>query len=388
MREMTRAGLGPATAGEDKRPARLARLVAALLCVLATLPWAAATARAASVFDVANVAVDVTAETAAAARDRALADGERTAFRRLLERLTLRSDHSRLPDFPRNEIANYLQDFSVADEKTSAVRYLAKLTFRFKADEVRRLLERLGVPFAETMSKPVLLLPVYQSAGALLLWDDPNPWRSAWAGQATQEGLVPMSLPTGDLPDVAAIGAEQAAMGDESRLAAVARRYGTTDAVVVVAGVGYLPQQPLPHVRVFVSRHGPSAQKGRTEIEIQAVSGESIEALLRRAAVETVRLVEDLWKRENLLRLDRSSVAAVSVPIAKLDDWLAVRKRLGNVSLVRRADVVLMSRAEVQVSLHYIGEADQLVLALGQADLQLTREGDIWVLTLTRLGSS
>lgn len=362
--------------------------MAVFLCVLTALPWDAATARAASVFDVANVAVDVTAETAAAARERALADGERTAFRRLLERLTLRSDHPRLPDLPRNEIANYLQDFSVADEKTSAVRYLAKLTFRFKADEVRRLLERLGVPFAETMSKPVLLLPVYQSAGALLLWDDPNPWRSAWAGQAMQEGLVPMSLPTGDLPDVAAIGAEQAATGDESRLAAIARRYGTTDAVVVVASVGYLPQQPLPHVRVFVSRHGPSARKERTEIEIQAVSGESIEALLRRAAVETARLVEDLWKRENLLRLDRSSVAAVSVPIAKLDDWLAVRKRLGNVSLVRRADVVLMSRAEVQVSLHYIGEADQLALALGQADLQLTREGDIWVLTLTRSGSS
>ncbi len=385
---MTRATLDPGAAGRGEGTTRLVRFAAAVLCASAAGLLSPKAAPAAAVFDVANVAVDVTAETAAAARERALVDGERTAFRRLLERLTLGSDHARLPDLPRAEIANFLQDFSVADEKTSAVRYLAKLTVRFKADEVRGLLDRLGVPFAETMSKPVLVLPVFQSAGALLLWDDPNPWRSAWAGQASRDGLVPMLFATGDLPDVAAIGAEQAAAGDEPRLAAVAQRHGTTDTVVAVATVGYLPQQPLPHVRVFVSRHGPSAQKGRTEIEIQGASGESIEGLLRRAAGETARLVEDSWKRENLLRLDRSSVAAVSVPIAKLADWLAVRKRLGNVSVVRRADVVLMSRAEVQLNLQFIGEPDQLALALGQADLQLTREGDIWVLTLGKPGSS
>ncbi len=387
MREMTRADIGPDAADRGGRTRLLIRFAAVVLCAAAAGVLSPKAAPAASVFEVSNVAVDVTADTATAARERALADGERTAFRRLLERLTLGSDHPRLPDLPRAEISNYLQDFSVADEKSSAVRYLAKLTVRFKADEVRRLLDRLGVPFAETMSKPVLVLPVYQSAGALLLWDDPNPWRSAWVGQVSHDGLVPMVFATGDLPDIAAIGAEQAAAGDESRLAAVARRHGTTDTVVAVATVGYASQQPFPHVRVFISRHGSSAQKGRTEIEVQGISGESIEGLLRRAAGMTAKLVEDLWKRENLLRLDSASVAAVSVPIVKLADWLAVRKRLGNVSVVRRADVVLMSRAEVQLNLQFIGEPDQLVLALSQADLQLTREGDIWVLTLGKPGS-
>ena len=340
--------------------------------------------RAASVFDVAGVAVDTTAETAAQARERAVAEGERAAFRRLLERLTLRSDHARLPDPPRAELGNYLQDFSVAEEKTSPVRYLAKLTFRFKAEEVRRLLDQVGIPFAETMSKPVLVLPVYQSAGALLLWDDPNPWRAAWTKTPARDGLVPVALATGDLQDVAAIGAEQAAAGDEARLAAIAGRHGTTETVVAVAAVGYHPQQPAPHVRVAVSRHGPTAPKGRTEFEVAARTGEGLDPLLQRAAAETTRLIEDGWKRENLLSLGRASVAAVSVPIAKLADWLAVRKKLGEVSVVRRTEVILMSKAEVRFALHFIGEVDQLALALGQVDLQLLREGDLWVLTPSR----
>ena len=356
-------------------------VVGAILCAW-TRP-----ASANAVFDVAGVAVDVTADTAAVARERAIAEGERIAFRRLIERLTLRSDNSRVPDPPRAEFGTYLQDFSVADEKTSPVRYLAKLTFRFKAEEIRRLLDRLGVPFAETMSKPVLVLPVYQSAGALLLWDDPNPWRAVWSRASTREGLVPLVLATGDLQDVAAIGAEQAAAGDETRLAAIAQRYQTSDTVVALATIGYHPQQQAPHVRIAFLRHGAGAHKGRTEIDVAALPGESQEKLLQRAAFETTRLIEDGWKRENLLSLGRGSIAAVSVPVAKLADWLAVRRKLGTVSVVRRTEVILMSKAEVRLALHFIGEIDQLTLALGQADLQLLREGDLWVLTLARPGS-
>ena len=78
--------------------------VALVLAAWAAGPFAPGTAFASGVFDVAGVAVDVTADTAAQARERAIAEGERAAFRRLLERLTLRSDHSRLPELPRAEL--------------------------------------------------------------------------------------------------------------------------------------------------------------------------------------------------------------------------------------------------------------------------------------------
>ncbi|MCG8512142.1 MAG: hypothetical protein MI741_23240, partial [Rhodospirillales bacterium] len=74
------------------------------------------------VYEVAGVAVDVTSETAASARDKALADGHEQAFRRLLLRLTLKQDHDRFPQFKADEIAPYVQDFSVAKEKASATR--------------------------------------------------------------------------------------------------------------------------------------------------------------------------------------------------------------------------------------------------------------------------
>lgn len=359
---------------------RLAAGVVICLLALAHSSWAAVAAR--EVFTVADVAVDVTAENAAVARETALAEGEQAAFRRLLERLTLRSDHSRLPAVGRGQVAAHVQDLSVAEEKTSAVRYLAKLTFRFKAEAVRRFLSDQGLPFAETPSKPVLVLPVYQAAGAVLLWDDPNPWREAWRKAPIPDGLVPWLLPVGDLPDVAAVGAEQAVAGDEQRLAAVAHRYRTTDTVVASAALGFDPQKGAQVLRVAVARYGASPSRGQTEIEYAANSNESADAFLTRGAAEVARLIEDNWKRENLVQLGREAVAAVSVPITGLGDWLEVRNRLAGVAIVRRADTVLLSRTEVRINLLYIGEPDQLVLALQQADLQLQREGNLWVLSL------
>lgn len=340
----------------------------------------AARAQAVDVFEVTGVTVDVTAAAAAAAREEALIDGERRAFRRLLERLTLLADRNRLPEFSRAEITAYVKDFSIAEEKASAVRYLATLNFRFKAEDVRRLLIDLALPFAETTSKPLLVLPVYQAAGALLLWDDPNPWRDAWAARRTVDGLVPLVLPLGDLSDIAAIGPEQAVEGDSQRLTAIAAKYRAGDTLVAHGILRLDTRRGLPDLEVYVTRYGTALQENTVVRTFATAGNESLDELLRRAATVLAQQVEDNWKRDNLLQFGQPAVLAVTVRIRSLGDWLVVRKRLAGVAVIRRADLALLSRAEVRVNLHYIGESDQLTLALEQADLTLSREEDEWIL--------
>lgn len=356
-------------------------LVLAVAFVVLTAAAAPAAADAVDVFEVTGVAVDVTAETAAAAREQAHAEGEVRAFRRLLERLTLRADHARLPEFTKEDVDGYVQDFSVAEEKLSSVRYLARLNFRFKAEDVRAMLNDFAIPFAETVSKPVLVLPVFQAAGALILWDDPNPWRDAWLRRSDTRGLVPTMLPTGDLADIAAIGAEQAMDGDLQRLNAVAARYGASDTLVVFGVLRFDAANNRRALEVYFTRYGNQL---REQTEVMTFAQEKVETvpqLLARAAKELTRIVEDNWKRDNLLQFTQAGVIATVVPIAGIDDWLAVRRRLRGVAVVRRAEMVLLSLDEVRVNLHYLGDPGQLALALEQADLRLFEESGEWLLT-------
>ena len=367
---------------DQRWPDSLLRSVSFVLTAAVLAMAQTAGAQSVDVFEVEGVAVDVTAGTAAEARELALAEGEIKAFRRLLERLTMRADHGRLPSLSRDQVAAYVKDFDVAEEKTSPVRYLAKLNFRFRPRAVRRLLTDHGVGFAETPSKPVLVLPVYQAAGALLLWDDPNPWYDAWKARPPLDGLVSLVLPLGDLTDISAIGAEQAVNGDGRRLSAIAGRYGVGGTLVARGVLGIGGPRGLPELEVFVARRGTLLEEQTIGRTFSSTIGESIDDLLRRAVAEIAILVEDNWKRENQLRFGRSAILAVTVPIGGLPDWLEVRRRLSGVAVVRIADLVLMSRDEVRVNLHYIGDAEQLALALEQADLVLTSVGDDNVLGL------
>src|SRR5215472_13494606 len=200
----------------------------ALAGFLLTLPALAQT-RSSSVYTVTDVAVDATAQSAVQAREIARADGERRAFRTLMERLTPKQDWGRLPKVTDADLFALVQDFEVTSERSSTVRYIATLTFRFRAEPVRRLLRDRGVPFAETPSKPLIVLPVLAAGNRAVLWDDPNPWRAAWGRQPLNEGLVPIQVPAGDLAAVQAIDTQQAVKGDKEVLAGLGQNYDSAD---------------------------------------------------------------------------------------------------------------------------------------------------------------
>lgn len=355
------------------------RLAGGLMAMLALVVLCGgARAQVLDVYEVRDVPVDVTAETAAQAREQALAEGERQAFDLLLRRLTLAMDRDRLPTLDNTGMAALVKDFSVVEEKTSDVRYLAKLDFRFKREGVRNLLMDRGLPFAETASKPMVVLPVQESAAGLFLWDEPNPWRGAWRRLPPLGGLVPLVHPLGDLPDIAALGAQQALEGDAEGLAALVRRYNAGDALVAHAVIR--ADGAAERVDVLATRHGATGRGQTLTLTLDGQPGEPRDDLLSRAAAAVAAQVEDSWKAENLLQFGVPSILPAKVRIGGLNDWMAVRRALARVAVVRQVDLVLLSLDEARVNLHYLGDPEQLSLALRQADLALTLEGTEWVL--------
>lgn len=209
------------------RRTRYGRSGVTALCALLISVWATvipALAQDIEVFAISGVAVDATAETVTEARELAIPQGRPIAFRRMLERLTLNGDHGRLPEFDPAAADEFIRGFRVDSEKTSAVRYLGQLTYVFDPEAVRTLLRNAGIRFAETVSRPVLVLPVYFEGDTPRLWEDPNPWRETWSENPGNTGLVPLVVPLGDLADIADLDAQAAADGDPERLAKIAAR--------------------------------------------------------------------------------------------------------------------------------------------------------------------
>lgn len=193
-----------------------------------------------------------------------------------------------------------------------------------------------------------------------------------------------MILPLGDLADLATIQAEQAIQGDLTRLAALAKRYGATDYLVAEGAFAISPETGLPQLEVTVTRYGSTQSEQTMLLSFAAQGDEGETGLLRRAAFEVAAQVEDHWKRDNLIRFGEAAVTPIVVPVRGLGDWIEVRKRLSSIAVIKDTELVLLSRHEARVNLHYLGSLAQLALALEQADLRLWDSGGIFVLELNR----
>ncbi|MBX6324354.1 MAG: hypothetical protein IRY94_21285, partial [Rhodospirillaceae bacterium] len=115
--------------------------------VLVLLAGLASEARAVEALLVEGIAVDVTAESAQAARDKALVEGQRKAFDQLMQRIVQPQDLGRVPQVSDAQIADMVLDFEIASEQTSTVRYIGRLNYRFDGDRVRALLSSYNIAY-------------------------------------------------------------------------------------------------------------------------------------------------------------------------------------------------------------------------------------------------
>jgi len=333
-------------------------------------------AAAQDIFTVSGVHVDERAETAAAARERALEIGQRKAFEEVVARLTLPEDRAGLAMPDTSTIINMVRDFGVSNEKTSSVRYIADMTVRFKDDELRRFLRFRDISFAELQSKPVMIVPVYRSNNFVNLWDDPNPWRDVWARNIATSGLVPIKAPIGDLTDISTVSAEQAESGSMERLSQLAKRYGADVAVVASAEVS--GPEGGETVDVSVTRYEPNGAPQIFGVQEKTQAGETLDETLVRAAKSVQDQLADGWKRANLINYSTGGNLMVFIPITGLGDWAGIEDKLIGLPVVRNARVIAMSKREVQLSIEYVGSTNQLQTALNQQNLSLSRMGELW----------
>lgn len=361
-----------------------------LMCVLiagiisASPTGAFAAVEKANVFTVLDVSVDATAENAAAARELAHAQGHERAYRKLIHRLVPIGRHGDVPKLSAEAVASLISNFEVDEEKTSTIRYLGKLKFRFKRRAVTDFLRDAGIPFAVTRSKPLLVLPVYRSAGVYQLWDNPNPWRAAWAALPLADGLAPMKHPAGNLADVNDISAERAVTGDIDRLRTIATRYGAAGVVLALAVPSRDRATRRPRIEVTVTRFADVGQDRSMVRGFAAKPEQTMAELIDFAARTISSQIEEDWKSDNLLRFGQEAELLAVAPIDGLPDWVALARRLADVDFVRKSALVALTRKQATIRLGFLGDEEQLALALAQKDVQLVRGPNNWVLRLSK----
>ncbi len=433
----------------------------ALFCLVSLYGAGFAQSGSDQVFVVSKVPVQATAETATAAQRIALEQGRKQAVDILLRRLTAESDWAYLPRLgigqqalagvpmsvePNDGIGDgfsapiensyynfnaktavYLdgaqlpaleEGFAVLDEKSSRNTYSAKITYRFKADEIRSLLKRSRIPYSESQTRTALVLPILETVNGLYLWESNNPWARAWLARPLMNELTPILLPLGDAEDIDIISARQARALNQVRLQRLADKYDVTQIIIAHAYLSESGDQQRLRVRLMdgylnsagriVSSVeagnssglyddaggygsvgsaivGSATEQGQTLLEtfFRDTTGD-FPVLASRAVELTVAKYAASWKAQTLIDHSISRAYEVNAWFSSIEEWAGIQKILNESPLVDKYDAEGLTASGATVSMRVSGDVEQLTVALRQDNIVFwTVDNIIWNIATT-----
>lgn len=349
---------------------RLALSLLAVACL-------AAPANAADLYRIQGVPVDATAESGVAARELAIADGQREGLTRLMQRLTSPSAHDRLPDVSFVTIERYVNSFEIAEEKVGPNQYLGVINVSYIAEQVQGLLGSAGIPYVTRRSDPILVVPVTVVGGAADAWAETSPWRNAWFAGIEDARLVVVALPLGDLEDIAGAPSGSLLAGDPAVLEARGVRYGATTVIVATAEAAD-PTLSGP-VDIELRRADDWGQPiFRTTVDGSSDADSAV--VLKSAVDQAILAVEDDWKLRTAAQAAQVSSVQATVPLADLAGWVQIRRDLTALPEVRWVTVQSFAQSRAQVTIGHLGDLERLSGAVGRIGLSLAEETEGWLL--------
>jgi hypothetical protein len=344
-------------------------LLLALMCLVGA---SAGYARESTLYTVSNVEVDVTAKDASTAKLKAISEAQVKAFRVLAERLGGPEAVTAVEYLDAAEIGRMMSSLSIQSEKSGPGRYIGKLSVAFLPDKVRQAFAQFGVSYSEERAPRIVILPVWNGPEA---WED-NAWRKAWLSLNTENDLVPVMVPLGDLDDSEIITAEQALRGDPVKLESLKLRYEAEAVLVAIA-----EPEGETAIRAVMSGASPLGTVAFDKVFDGAEGGLDAAAVM--AAQRFVALLNEKWKVASAGTPQQAApiqTVAVTVPFRSLGQWNAIRAQLLSVQGVAQIDVTTIASGGARIRLGFTSDFGELKQSLAVVGMKLVDIKGAWVL--------
>ncbi|HEY7669781.1 MAG TPA: DUF2066 domain-containing protein [Hyphomicrobium sp.] len=357
------------------------RILCASLAVAAALAAGAQAlavpnaARNDEVYTVGNYPVDAQAANAVAAKEKALADGQQSAFRSLLKRVVPVTDYDRLKRLSSLRSSNFFEGVSVRSERNSSTRYIASLDFSFRADSVRAVLQQEGIPFVEEQAREVIVVPAVRDIhGAVDTGAASRAWNGTWQSLDLEHTLTPVDLQRLK-PEVHADTLKMLIEGRGGERI-LASEYGRPYVVVALAEPD-TAQKRLNVTLVGIDAVGPLNLR-RSYRVFDGDTGYTMEL----AAVVGQGVLEGRWKafKTGTGAVPYGEVVAIEAEYGSLAEWSEMRRELLGLPGVNDLRIEAESAQGAGLKLRYPGGATALAAALRSRGLSLESGGDGWVL--------
>lgn len=326
----------------------------------------------------AEITVDVTAENASVAREKAMTEANRQAYTAVAKRVTTADGVRRLNELNDAQILNFIKEVSIISEKASNVRYIATLNVAVNEHILKTYMQENDIPFVIGSVANILIIPTFREfkTDAPMLWEADNLWRKAWEQNPRAIGSVRFFSIPANGSNYAALDAEKALRMDGMALDKIAFINNTKD--IYVADAVYNGIEGL-NVTLYSYRDGRE--------ESVSVPGDRSPQLFIDAINQISDHIYNQIKKQNVVDRQSKSEITVLYSYAYLRDWLMLEKQLKEIGYVNGISTAAVGSGKVQFKITYIGGFDKLLEALRSKYYNLKSTGDFYIIEKSEKGN-
>jgi vacuolar-type H+-ATPase subunit H len=329
-------------------------------------------------FTIREIKVDERARRASEARRTALAKAEQEAYDKLLRKITQPAGRAQLPQLSAQEKQALISGIDVVEEQSSSRRYTATLNVRFEPANVSQFLAKYHVPHVLSTGRGIVVLHGHRDGFSEYLWRPNAATVQARASVDWLNRIRRYVFPRGEIRERLAVTYREVDEFDAVGTAQIAGFHNVQSVLMISSqwendetGGGTLSYR-------FLSSDGGLADTGSIQ-----VAGDNAQAIaLVQMFEDVLEKIDTAWRDQLLVDTGTGGDMAVLVPTTSLDVLTTVKKRLDDVTLVQSFKILSVGLPLSEVSFHYTGREDQLVLALRYAGLTLDQYGNKKMLRL------
>ncbi len=375
---------------------------AVALALVAALPAAVLAKPAADrAYTIANYPVEARAKDAVAAKDTAIAEGQKAAFRSLLKRIVPVTAYRNIDKLGPVDPATLIDGVAVRSERNSATEYIANLDFSFQAAEVRDLLNRQGIPFVDTQARETIVVSLVRDARAAAgpsgeFRAASGTWATVWPSLDLQNSVAPLRIEALK-PEVGADVLRGLYDDPSASIMTLVAAYGTDQIVLAIADV----DTEGGKVNILLAGQdsaGPFALRRGYRL-----SDGDLAYTLELAAVISQGILEGRWKAVNdgtappppamgaVFDPDGRGAAygggeevSFDVQFGGSGEWNDMRRILLEAPGIDDIRIGSISAGHASVSVRYPGGGSALARTLAGYGLALEDTGGLWVLRARR----
>ena len=297
-------------------------------------------------------------------RNEAIIEAINSSFDTFAKRVLVEDEYWKIKNIDFNNINESIVKFNILAEEKNKKNFIFKTSITFHKKKIQNLLNSRNIIYTDTVSSPVLVIPILKYNNTIKLWED-NFFLSNWNLDEDKIKLVKYLIPTGDLEDQKNIDLNSFDINyyDSSYFL---KKYGLKNSLILFINF----DKDLDNIQYKLTLNKTNYYK----VFSHTISDLQLSKLINTIKIET----EKIWKKKNTIFSSLVTSLEFTTNIQNIRQLNIIRSKLQKLNNIKQIKDIEISSKAYRGKIYYSGTINDLNKNLEEINFILKENFNSW----------